>query len=136
MCKKINIDLLSPAEAVVAEEKVEIFKNKLSKGEELEPVVVVNLEGRFLVTDGNNRARAVAEYYKEHGSESVCQILTNERNSQSASDILKKEWMMISKYYGEGLEAFLKIRVSPETGYYQAQAEVIWEMRMQTQNIK
>lgn len=124
---EIPVEDLWPGEPVVTEERVSSFRDSLARGERLAPIVVLNVEGRTIVTDGNNRVRAWVEHHREQSNQ-VPSIVFQDAE-RTISDIASAEFNKHAAFFGRGEDAFLRIRKVPSAQYLSAQAEVARELR-------
>src|SRR2546428_297668 len=104
---QIQIDDLSPGEAVLSAEKIAEYRQTLERGEQLDPVHVYNVDGKLVVRDGNNRVRAHVEHCRGNGipiDTISCIPSTAPTPRPAALDGLRR----VSRYYGQGADAFAR----------------------------
>jgi hypothetical protein len=126
--RDINIFELSPGEAVLSAEKVAQYREALSRGEQLKPIHIFNLNGMKIVRDGNNRVRAYIEHCRASNI-FIGKILCVQSSTGEPSPSGRAELREVSFYYGVGESAFLAIPVVTEANYLSTQAEVCRRIR-------
>lgn len=122
--KYMPIDNLWPGEAAVAEEAVAAIVLRLSGGEQIEPVDILEIFNRTIVRNGNNRVRGWIEYYlgiEKPIPDIPCKLSDADPPSRTGMDAFYK----ISTYYGKGMDAFLKLPKVPKTRYEAVQTETL-----------
>jgi len=118
---QIPIDELSPGEAALSAEKIVEYRQALERGQQLDPVQVYNIDGGWVVRDGNNRVRAYLEHCRANGipvSNISCTLSTAPPPDDAALDALHKA----SQYYGKGADAFMRMEVAQSADYKTTQA--------------
>lgn len=123
----ISVHTLAPGELVLITEKVTHWRDILSRGQQLPPIEVYNLNGQWIVRNGNNRVRAQLEHWRANDiptREISCQI-TLKQPTPSA----QKELCEVSSFSGVGEAAFASLPVVPQSQYYSKQKEQYRKMR-------
>lgn len=125
----VQIDDLSPGEAVLSSDKLAKYRQLLERGESLDPVHFYEADGKLVVRDGNNRVRAYIEHCRTIGLlvETIsCIASTAPAPGPAALDGLRR----VSWFCGKGVEAFMLMPVAEKDEYENTQTEVgqrIWE---------
>ena len=126
---QIQIDELSPGEAVLSAEKVAEYRQALERGELLDPVHIYKVDDKWVIRDGNNRVRAYIEHCRANGiltDTITCTPSTAPPPGQAAFDGLRR----VSRYYGQGTDAFMCIPIATSADYETMQTNVgeqIWQ---------
>lgn len=105
---RIRIDLLWPGEAVLSKETVEKIVRSLTRGEQIQPVEVYEVNGQSIVRDGNNRVHSLIEYYRDNNAELEyvqCKVSQATPPGPASLDGL----LRVASYYGKGPKGFLRI---------------------------
>ncbi len=130
---QIQIDELSPGEAVLSAEKVVEYRQALERGELLDPVHIYKVNDKWVIRDGNNRVRAYIEHCRANGiltDTITCTPSTAPAPGPAAFDGLCR----VSCYYGQGVDAFVRIPLATSADY-EAMQTTVGQQIMQTDSI-
>ena len=121
---KIQINDLSPGEAVLSDVKIAKYRQLLERGEQFAPVEVYKVDDWLVVRDGNNRVRAHIEHCRANAIplEAIgCIPSTAPAPGPAALNGLYK----LSRYYGQGANAFGRIPIATNEDYETTQTTVM-----------
>jgi hypothetical protein len=125
----ISISDISPGEAVLAREKIQQHRDRLARGQKLEPIHIYPVGERQVVRDGNNRVRAFIEHYRDKNM--PMPPITFVPSSAAPPGPQALEGLeRLSRYYGVGVDAFLSMPIAGPKEYEAEQtrvARVIWK---------
>ena len=108
---EVSISKLAPDEPVLMREKVASWLDRLTRGEQLPPIQVFEVNDYWVVRDGNHRVRAYVEYWLANGR--PAQEIPCEITSKPTPDNLE-EIRQVSSYCGVGQRAFASLPIVPQ----------------------
>lgn len=114
---------LSPGEAVLSQDDVARHRAAFDSGDVVQPVEILEDEGKKIVRDGNNRVRAYVEHCRSKSVEVgsiACITSKAPKPGPAALDGLRK----MSRHYGSGPSAFEAMPLAPRDQYESMQTEV------------
>lgn len=121
---KIKINDLSPGEAALSSEEVAKYRRILELGEQFPPVEIYTIEDWPVVRNGNTRVRAHIEYCLANGV-AIEFINCTPSIADAPSPVALNGLRNFSRYYGQGIDAFMRLPVCKNEDYEATQASVM-----------
>lgn len=117
----ISIEDLWPGEIVLDRKKFDEKLGILESGEALPPIIVINIEGKNIVRDGNTRIRAFIEFTEKH--KKAIKKISSEFVTPGANmtEEIRRNYLKLAIHYGKGIKAFKKLPITNSTAEYDAE---------------